>query len=99
MDQEKARRCNTVLVVEVGVEVPMDEENDGYKTPTSEESKIPPFLECPPAPRRSWITFSSRPRKRRCTEVSRIFDHIDNINNSYGKLNSLFSGINISDDI
>lgn len=30
-----------------------EEENDGFRTPTSADHKIPPITECPPAPRKA----------------------------------------------
>ncbi|XP_048438847.1 uncharacterized protein LOC125476612 [Pyrus x bretschneideri] len=33
----------------------MDEDDDGFKTPTSLEHKIPPMTECPPAPRKPFL--------------------------------------------
>ncbi|CAN6715794.1 hypothetical protein ACFX13_009774 [Malus domestica] len=33
----------------------MDEDNDGFKTPTSLEHKIPPMTVCPPAPRKPFL--------------------------------------------
>ncbi|MED6171366.1 hypothetical protein PIB30_040068 [Stylosanthes scabra] len=38
------------IVVECPAELDMDEDDDGFKTPTSEESKIPVARRCPPPP-------------------------------------------------
>ncbi|QHO40198.1 uncharacterized protein DS421_5g135520 [Arachis hypogaea] len=38
------------IAVECPAELDMDEDDEGYKTPTSEESKIPATRRCPPPP-------------------------------------------------
>ena len=43
--------ANGKLPETTAAELDMDEEDDGYKTPTSEDSKIPATRQCPPPPR------------------------------------------------
>lgn len=43
-----------------------DDSNDGFKTPTSEEHKIPVVLQCPPAPRKPKTLSSTKRKGCRC---------------------------------
>ena len=49
----------------------VDEENEGFRTPTSMEHKIPAITECPPAPRKPTVTLAI-PMKRRIPEDSNL---------------------------
>ncbi|XP_044507009.1 cyclin-dependent protein kinase inhibitor SMR3-like [Mangifera indica] len=52
-----------------------EQEEEGFKTPTSLDHKIPVILQCPPAPRK----LKSRPLpKRKLTHPRRIFDDLSN---------------------
>ncbi|CAB4284492.1 unnamed protein product [Prunus armeniaca] len=58
--------------------VDVDDDDDGFKTPTSLEHRIPPMTKCPPAPRkplrkRKVVTSSSTSRRR----IQFQFDHLD----------------------
>ncbi|KAL6337401.1 hypothetical protein AAG906_036715 [Vitis piasezkii] len=48
----------------------VEEENEGFRTPTSMEHKIPAITECPPAPRKPTAT-RAIPMKRRISKVPR----------------------------
>jgi len=42
-----------------------DNNNDGFKTPTSSDHKIPPILECPGAPCKKKTIITKTPMKRK----------------------------------
>ncbi|KAJ1406885.1 hypothetical protein SESBI_24697 [Sesbania bispinosa] len=48
---------------DVGLEDGYDESNDGFKTPTSSDHKIPAVLECPGAPKKTKTTRLATKRK------------------------------------
>ncbi|XP_040990858.1 cyclin-dependent protein kinase inhibitor SMR10-like isoform X1 [Juglans microcarpa x Juglans regia] len=58
-EQEKEDKHDSISLSSLGVRIPslgefrdIEEEDDGFKTPTSLDHKIPVFLQCPPAPRK-----------------------------------------------
>ncbi|KAL0740303.1 hypothetical protein Bca4012_081816 [Brassica carinata] len=42
----------------------VEEDNDGFKTPTRLENRIPEVIECPPAPRKGEMKYSTMHRDR-----------------------------------
>ncbi|KAG6631491.1 cyclin-dependent protein kinase inhibitor SMR12-like [Carya illinoinensis] len=58
-EQEKEDKNDSISLSSLGVRIPslgefrdMEEEDDGFKTPTSLDHKIPVVLQCPPAPKK-----------------------------------------------
>ncbi|KAG2309263.1 hypothetical protein Bca52824_029012 [Brassica carinata] len=45
----------------------VEEDNDGFKTPTRLENRIPEVIECPPAPRKGEMKYSTMHRDRGVT--------------------------------
>ncbi|GAV69467.1 hypothetical protein CFOL_v3_12968 [Cephalotus follicularis] len=78
-EEDKQEECDHVRVVshqgpvKLG-EFKVEEENDGFKTPTSLEHKMPVIKQCPPAPRKPKPTkrkiSSTAPRKKLLLDLS-----------------------------
>lgn len=74
-DKDQEGQCNNVSAApDLKLKIPFydmegekeDEADEGFKTPTSSDHKIPVILQCPPAPRKPKPIPSRRKRKANC---------------------------------